>query len=475
MNQEIFKDNWELIVGLEVHVELATNTKLFCGCLNQFGSEANTNVCPVCLGLPGSLPVVNETAVYYAMQLGRALRCSVNRSVFARKNYFYPDMPKDYQISQYDMPTNLNGYLELPTGEAIGIERAHIEEDTGKTTHIGISGRISGSDYSLVDYNRAGIPLIEIVSEPEIRTIEQAKAYVSELRNIILALGISDAKMEEGSIRVDANVSVRENGEDNLLTRCEIKNVNSLKSLGRAIEYEANRHISLYENGESPKQETRHWDEDAGRTRSGRSKEDAEDYRYFTEPDLVPLNPSKETIAKIDQEMPELPSERRGKLADLNGVKSSDMTLLVERDHDAFALDAIKGGGEPEKVVKHLVNNLSSGLGALTPEALAQLVQMENKSEITSTQAKKVLGELVQRGGMPANLANELGFEEVGLNDLEKLVDQLINEHSDEWERFCSGDTKVQGFFVGQVMKSTSGQADGKIINQILNERATSE
>tara|TARA_B000000557_G_scaffold144273_1_gene117082 strand:+ start:71 stop:1225 length:1155 start_codon:yes stop_codon:yes gene_type:complete len=384
-------------------------------------------------------------------------------------------MPKDYQISQYDMPTNLNGYLELPTGEAIGIERAHIEEDTGKTTHIGTSGRISGSDYSLVDYNRAGIPLIEIVSEPEIRTIEQAKAYVSELRNIILALGISDAKMEEGSIRVDANVSVRENGEDNLRTRCEIKNVNSLKSLGRAIEYEANRHISLYENGESPKQETRHWDEDAGRTRSGRSKEDAEDYRYFTEPDLVPLNPSKETIAKIDQEMPELPSERRGKLADLNGVKSSDMTLLVERDHDAFALDAIKGGGEPEKVVKHLVNNLSSGLGALTPEALAQLVQMENKSEITSTQAKKVLGELVQRGGMPANLATELGFEVVGLNDLEKLVDQLINEHSDEWERFCSGDTKVQGFFVGQVMKSTSGQADGKIINQILNERATSE
>ncbi|MEC8334636.1 MAG: Asp-tRNA(Asn)/Glu-tRNA(Gln) amidotransferase subunit GatB, partial [Actinomycetota bacterium] len=421
MNQEIFKDNWELIVGLEVHVELATKTKLFCGCLNQFGSIPNTNVCPVCLGLPGSLPVVNETAVYYAMRLGRALRCSVNRSVFARKNYFYPDMPKDYQISQYDMPTNLNGYLELPTGEAIGIERAHIEEDTGKTTHIGTSGRISGSDYSLVDYNRAGIPLIEIVSEPEIRTIEQAKAYVSELRYIILALGISDAKMEEGSIRVDANVSVRENGENNLRTRCEIKNVNSLKSLGRAIEYEANRHISLYRNGESPKQETRHWDEDAGRTRSGRSKEDAEDYRYFTEPDLVPLNPSEEIIAKIDQELPELPSERREKLVNLTGVKSSDVTLLVERNHDAFALDAVRRGGEPEKVVKHLVNNLSSGPGALTPEALAQLVQMENKSDITSTQAKKVLGELVQRGGMPANLAADLGFEAVRINDLENL------------------------------------------------------
>ncbi len=475
MTQEIFKDNWELIVGLEVHAELSTQTKLFCGCLNQFGNEPNTNVCPVCLGLPGSLPVVNETAVYFAMRLGRALHCSVNRSVFARKNYFYPDMPKDYQISQYDLPTNLEGYLELPSGEIIGIERAHIEEDTGKTTHIGTSGRISGADYSLVDYNRAGVPLIEIVSKPEIRTIEQAKAYVSELRGIILALEISDAKMEEGSIRVDANVSVREIGENDLRTRCEIKNVNSLKSLGRAIDYEANRHIDLYKNRESPRQETRHWDENAGRTRSGRSKEDAEDYRYFPEPDLVPLNPSEETITKIDQEMPELPSKRREKLANLTGVKPSDIALIVERNHDAFALNVIEDGGLPDQVVKHLVNNLSAGLGELTTEALAQLVQMENKSEITSTQAKKMLGELVQRGGTPAELATELGFEAIDTNEIENLVDQLINEHSDEWERFCSGDTKVQGFFVGQVMKATSGQADGKLINQILNERSTSK
>jgi|TARA_B100000902_G_scaffold112913_1_gene114128 aspartyl-tRNA(Asn)/glutamyl-tRNA(Gln) amidotransferase subunit B len=475
MTQEIFKDNWELIVGLEVHAELSTQTKLFCGCLNQFGNEPNTNVCPVCLGLPGSLPVVNETAVYFAMRLGRALHCSVNRSVFARKNYFYPDMPKDYQISQYDLPTNLEGYLELPSGETIGIERAHIEEDTGKTTHIGTSGRISGADYSLVDYNRAGVPLIEIVSKPEIRTIEQAKAYVSELRGIILALEISDAKMEEGSIRVDANVSVREIGENDLRTRCEIKNVNSLKSLGRAIDYEANRHIDLYKNGESPRQETRHWDENAGRTRSGRSKEDAEDYRYFPEPDLVPLNPSEETITKIDQEMPELPSKRREKLANLTGVKPSDIALIVERNHDAFALNVIEDGGLPDQVVKHLVNNLSAGLGELTTEALAQLVQMENKSEITSTQAKKMLGELVQRGGTPAELATELGFEAIDTSEIENLVDQLINEHSNEWERFCSGDTKVQGFFVGQVMKATSGQADGKLINQILNERSTSK
>ncbi|MED5265093.1 MAG: Asp-tRNA(Asn)/Glu-tRNA(Gln) amidotransferase subunit GatB, partial [Actinomycetota bacterium] len=269
MTNNGLKDDWELIVGLEVHVELGTKTKLFCGCVNQFGDEPNTNVCPVCLGLPGSLPVVNEKAVTYAMQIGRALNCSVNRSVFARKNYFYPDMPKDYQISQYDQPTNMDGYLELPSGVKIGIERAHIEEDTGKTVHVGSTGRISGSDYSLVDYNRAGVPLIEIVSNPEIRTIEQAKEYVEELRGILLALKVSDAKMEEGSIRVDANVSVRKAGEDELRTRCEIKNVNSLRSLGRAIEYEAKRHIDLYENGESPSQETRHWDEGDGRTRAG--------------------------------------------------------------------------------------------------------------------------------------------------------------------------------------------------------------
>ncbi|HJM28163.1 MAG: Asp-tRNA(Asn)/Glu-tRNA(Gln) amidotransferase subunit GatB [Acidimicrobiales bacterium] len=472
MSPEIFKENWELVVGLEVHAELATTTKLFCGCLNQFGNEPNTNVCPVCLGLPGSLPVVNEKAVYFAMQLGRALNCTVNRSVFARKNYFYPDMPKDFQISQYDLPTNSDGRLDLPNGITIGIERAHIEEDTGKTTHIGTSGRISGADYSLVDYNRAGVPLIEIVTKPEIHTIDQAKAYVSELRAILLTLGVSDAKMEEGSIRVDANVSIRDIGETNLRTRCEIKNVNSLKSLGRAIDYEANRHIGLYENGESPKQETRHWDENAGRTRSGRSKEDAEDYRYFPEPDLVPLNPSKETITKIDQELPELPAERRKELLDLSGAKPSDIALLVERNHDSFATETITSGGSPNQVIKHLVNNLPDGLGQLTPQTLAQLAQMEEEAKITNTQAKKILEELVEQGGNPSNIAAESGFEAIDTSEVENLVDELITSHSDEWERFCAGEKKVQGFFVGQIMKATSGQADGKLINQILNERS---
>ena len=475
MSKVTFKDNWELIVGLEVHAELATRTKLFCGCLNEFGNEPNTNVCPVCLGLPGSLPVVNEQAVYFAMRLGEAVNCSVNRSVFARKNYFYPDMPKDYQISQYDLPTNTNGYLDLPEGKRIGIERAHIEEDTGKTTHKGESGRISGADYSLVDYNRAGVPLIEIVSQPDIRTVDQAKSYVSELRQILLALKVSDAKMEEGSIRVDANVSVRPIDESDLRTRCEIKNVNSLRSLGRAIEYEANRHINLYDNGESPTQETRHWDEISGRTRPGRSKEDAEDYRYFPEPDLVPLNPSAAELKLIKDGLPNLPAQRRKNLMDILGSDANDAVILVEREHDAFAVDAIELGGVKESIAKYLINNLADGMGDLSPKALAELTQMEANGDVTSTQARKILVELVANGGAPGEIAEHLGLETIDANAIEKMVLDLIGEHPNEWGRYRDGDKKVQGFFVGQIMKATSGQADGKIINQILSEHAEAQ
>jgi len=475
MSKVTFKDNWELIVGLEVHAELATRTKLFCGCLNEFGNEPNTNVCPVCLGLPGSLPVVNEQAVYFAMRLGEAVNCSVNRSVFARKNYFYPDMPKDYQISQYDLPTNTNGYLDLPEGKRIGIERAHIEEDTGKTTHKGESGRISGADYSLVDYNRAGVPLIEIVSQPDIRTVDQAKSYVSELRQILLALKVSDAKMEEGSIRVDANVSVRPIDESNLRTRCEIKNVNSLRSLGRAIEYEANRHINLYDNGESPTQETRHWDEISGRTRPGRSKEDAEDYRYFPEPDLVPLNPSAAELKLIKDGLPNLPAQRRKNLMDILGSDANDAVILVEREHDAFAVDAIELGGVKESIAKYLINNLADGMGDLSPKALAELTQMEANGDVTSTQARKILVELVANGGAPGEIAEHLGLETIDADAIEKMVLELIGEHPNEWGRYRDGDKKVQGFFVGQIMKATSGQADGKIVNQILSQHAEAQ
>src|ERR1700712_5373571 len=303
---------WQPVIGLEIHVQLKTRTKMFCRCSNNYGDAPNSNVCPVCLAFPGALPVPNRKAIEETIKLGLALECLIaDRAVFHRKNYFYPDMPKAYQISQYDQPLNVDGWLELPGGKRIGIERAHMEEDTGMSTHYGGSGgRIHGSEYSLIDFNPPGVPLVEIVSRPDIRTAEEARQYVTELRGILLAVGASDAKMEEGSMRVDANVSVHLPGTL-FGTRCEIKNVNSVRSLGRAIEYEMQRQINLVSNGETVRQETRHWDENDGRTHTLRSKEDADDYRYFLEPDLVPLVPSAEWIARVRAALPMLPAARR--------------------------------------------------------------------------------------------------------------------------------------------------------------------
>src|SRR3954470_18530483 len=297
--------DYEAVMGLEVHVELATATKLFCGCANEFGAEPNTHVCPVCLGLPGSLPVLNERAVEFALRVGEAFGFDVPaQSIFHRKNYFYPDMPKNFQTTQYDEPICTHGSLQVD-GALVGITRAHLEEDTGKSTHIGgAGGRIHGASHSLVDYNRAGVPLLEIVSEPDLRSAEQAAAYVDELRATLKAIGVSDVKMEEGSLRVDANVSVRPVGSDAFGTRCEIKNLNSLKSLRDAIEYEARRQMELLESGDSVAQETRLWNENSGHTASMRSKEEAYDYRYFPEPDLVPIVPTDELRAKVRASMP---------------------------------------------------------------------------------------------------------------------------------------------------------------------------
>ena len=470
--------DWEIVVGLEVHCELATATKLFCGCPNVFGDEPNTNVCPVCLGLPGSLPVLNENVVELAMRLGRALHCTVEPSVFARKNYFYPDMPKDYQVSQYDQPINVDGWLDLPDGSRVGIERAHIEEDTGKNTHAGGSGRIHGADYSLVDYNRAGVPLVEIVGRPHIRHPEQARTYIEELRAILLATGASDARMEEGSLRVDANVSVRRVGDTALGTRCEIKNLNSLRSLGRAIEYEARRQVDLLETGERIRQETRHWDEGAGRTRPGRSKEEAEDYRYFQEPDLVPLVPDAAWIAAVDAAMPALPAERRDALASVAGTGPSDpgVVLAVQRDLDTLASAAIGAGADARRVLTHVEHNLAvDGASALDPSLLAQLVSMETAGDLTATQAKTVLAEMVSSGRAPDVIAADLGFEAMESGVLEAVVDAIIAESPAEWADFCGGDEKrrgkLQGFFTGKVMKATKGQADGSAVARILEAR----
>jgi aspartyl-tRNA(Asn)/glutamyl-tRNA(Gln) amidotransferase subunit B len=467
---------WELISGLEVHCELSTATKLFCGCRNQFGDQPNTNVCPVCLGLPGSLPVLNDRVIEYAMRLGRALNCGVHPAVFSRKNYFYPDMPKDYQVTQYDKPTNLAGWLELPDGTVIGVTRAHIEEDTGKTVHKGESGRIHGADYSLVDYNRSGVPLIEIVSEPDIRTIDQARAYVDELRKIVVAIGVSDAKMEEGSMRVDANVSVRPVGSTEFRTRCEIKNINSIRSVGRAMEYEAKRHIALYDNGEAPRQETRHWDEEAGRTRAGRSKENADDYRYFDEPDLLPLEPTTDDIARIDASLPVLPAVRRSRLATAAGSTAVAVALLVDRGHDDIALAAIAAGADPARVIVHLEHNLPDGLGAMTAESFVTLVALETTGKLTATQAKTVLAELAAAGGDPVAIASAKGFEAMDSGALESIVDGIIAAHPGDWSTFVAADDKarkkVAGFFTGQIMKASQGKADGRAVAEILARRA---
>ncbi len=472
---------WEIVVGLEVHCELATATKLFCSCPNLFGDEPNTNVCPVCLGLPGSLPVLNEQVVELAMRLGRALHCSVEPSVFARKNYFYPDMPKDYQVSQYDRPINVDGWLDLPDGSRVGIERAHIEEDTGKNTHAGGSGRIHGADYSLIDYNRAGVPLVEIVGRPHIRHPEQAKVYIEELRSILLATGASDAKMEEGSLRVDANVSVRIVGDDALGTRCEIKNLNSLRSLGRAIEYEARRQVDLLEAGERVKQETRHWDEGAGRTRAGRSKEGAEDYRYFQEPDLVPLAPSAEWVAAVDAALPVLPAERRAHLAEVSGapVTDSGVVIAVQRDLDGLALAAVGAGADGARVLVHVEHNLAvDGAERLDAGHFAALVGLELDGQLTATQAKTVLAEMVESGRDPQTIAADLGFEAMDTSALEAMVDAVIADSPKEWGEYVEGDEKrrgkIQGFFVGKVMKASKGQADGKAVNAILAARRSS-
>ncbi|MBA2751004.1 MAG: Asp-tRNA(Asn)/Glu-tRNA(Gln) amidotransferase subunit GatB [Actinobacteria bacterium] len=466
--------SWETIVGLEVHCELRTETKLFCGCRNAFGDEPNTNVCPVCLGLPGSLPVLNRRAVELAMAIGEALNCEIRPSLFHRKNYFYPDMPKDYQVSQYDEPINVDGWLELPDGTRVGIVRAHMEEDTGKSTHVGGGGRIHDAAYSLVDYNRAGVPLVEIVSHPEMRSGEQARQYVSELRGILMATGASDGKMEEGSLRVDANVSVRPAGSDAYGTRCEVKNLNSLRSLGRAIEHEAVRQVGVWEAGEAVKQETRHWDEANDRTISGRSKEEANDYRYFPEPDLLPLAPSEEWQAQVRSSLPPMPAERRARLAELAGTGSGEVATVVDLQLDDLVLAAVDAGADAKLAVRRVTNEVAADpvrARELDAAAFAKLIVLEDSGVLTPTQAKQVLVEMLDGGGDPEAIARERGFEAMEAGALTTVLDDAIAGHPDEWERLCGGDQKLMGFFVGLVMKATRGQADGKAVSALLRQR----
>jgi len=472
--------DWETIVGLEVHSELRTETKLFCGCRNSFGAEPNTNICPVCLGLPGSLPVLNRKAVEYAMRIGTALHCRVVASIFHRKNYFYPDMPKDYQISQYDEPINVDGWLALPGGKRVGIVRAHMEEDTGKTTHIGGRGRIDEATYSLVDYNRAGVPLVEIVSAPDIRGAEEARAYVEELRAILVATGASDGKMEEGSLRVDANVSVRPAGSEEFGTRCEIKNMNSLRSLGRAIEYEAARQVDLVSTGQTVVQETRHWNEADSKTYSMRSKEEAFDYRYFPEPDLVPLAPDAEWLAAVTRDLPALPAERRDRVAALAAMSpDADAVVTVVRlDLDGFVVAAADAGADAGLAVKRLSNEVAASIdraSELDPAGFARLMQLEGRGELTTSQARDVLKRLLEQGGDPEAIAKELGFEAMAAGEVAGVLDEVIAANQAEWRRFVAGEDKLQGLFIGKVKAATGGKADLKAVATSLRARREQE
>ncbi|MCL4449393.1 MAG: Asp-tRNA(Asn)/Glu-tRNA(Gln) amidotransferase subunit GatB [Actinobacteria bacterium] len=494
-SRPILPSGWEMVVGLEVHCELRTQTKLFCSCKNIFGDEPNTNICPVCLGLPGSLPVLNSHAVELAMLVGFALHCEIRPSIFHRKNYFYPDMPKDYQITQYDEPINVNGYLELSDGTRVRIERAHLEEDTGKTIHVGelgASGRIHQAQWSCVDYNRAGVPLLEIVSMPDIRSALQARAYVSELRGILLATNSSDAKMEEGSLRVDANVSVRRvrdqdesSADGELGTRCEIKNLNSLRSLVRAIDYEATRQVALLESAQEVVSQTRHWIEDEGKTLSLRSKEEAFDYRYFPEPDLLPLAPGLDWQKEVVSDLPPMPQERRDALANLvkealgdDASLKDQVALLVELGLDTLATEAISSGADPRIVINRLSNEAPADHQAacrLDPKNFTALVVMEKNEQLTPTQAKAVLVEMLKSEDEPLKIAQRLGFETLGDQDLSAVVLQVVAEHQVEWSRYVQGEQQIAQFLVGQVMKLTKGRADGAKVVRELNKLGASE
>ena len=475
---------WEIVAGLEVHCELSTRTKLFCGCPNQFGSQPNTNVCPVCLGLPGSLPVLNERAVEFALRVGEAFHFDVPpSSIFHRKNYFYPDMPKDYQISQYDEPITRHGWFAVD-GLRIGITRAHLEEDTGKSTHVGSTGRIHGASHSLVDYNRAGVPLLEIVSEPDIRSSEQAVAYVDELRSTLKAIEVSDVKMEEGSLRVDANVSVHPAGSLELGTRCEIKNLNSLKSLRDAIEHEARRQIAVIEAGDRVVQETRHWNEDEGRTRSMRSKEEAYDYRYFPEPDLVPVAPNEELRARVRANMPELPAARRARYVSDWSVSDKDARTLLGVDGLAdFAERAVALGAPARDAVIWSTQDVLAYLnandvpaGELDASVLVEVLALVSAATISRNQAKDVLVEALTTGSSPTSIVAAHGMAQVSDEaSLAKVLDEILAAHAGAVAEYRDGDDKAKkkkrGFLMGEAMKALKGQGNPQALNRLLDDR----
>ncbi len=479
--------SYEAVIGIETHVELSTASKMFCGCPVDFGAAPNTNICPVCLGLPGALPVPNERAVEWTVMFGLALGCEIApRSLFHRKNYFYADLPKNYQISQFDLPLCVGGHLDVDVdGETarIGITRVHLEEDTGKSTHLGGGGRIHAADGALIDFNRSGIPLMEVVTEPDIRSPEAARAYAEDLRSIVLALGISDAKLEEGSLRFDANVSLRTPGSDRLGVKVEVKNMNSLRSLQRALAYEIDRQGALLDAGEAIAPETRHWDEERGVTKPGRSKEESSDYRYFPEPDLVPLEMDDSTTAALRSLLPELPAARRARYGQF-GLDPLSARLVAEAEGFGDVLEqAVAAGADARSIANWLTGEVVAQLRRLdvvladTPlraEHLVELHAMVSGEQLSSTAAKEVLGAVLEGEGGVREIAEARDLIQISdSGELERIVDGAVEGHPDEFARLRGGDMRLIGFFVGEVMRVSGGKADPRRVSELIRDRAT--
>ena len=482
--------SWEVVIGLETHVQLGTKSKIFTSASTNFGDDPNTHIDPVVCGLPGTLPVLNKKVLEYAVKAAMALNLNIaSHSKFDRKQYFYPDLPKNYQISQFDEPIAEDGWIEVEVAEKgketyvkkIGIERLHMEEDAGKLVHAG-SDQLSGSTHSLVDYNRAGVALAEIVSKPDLRTGREAAEYAAEIRRIMRYLGVSDGNMQEGSLRCDVNISVRPTVNDPFGTKVEIKNMNSFSAIQKACEYEIKRQIKAYESGEEVKQETRLWDEGKQLTKSMRSKEGSSDYRYFPDPDLGPIEVSHALKEKWRSELPELPAAKRNRYAAELGLSIYDARVLTDESSMAKYFEKVVNEGGAAKSSANWItgdiaafiksNRLSFDQLSFKPNELAEMLKMIDVGEISGKIAKEILPELLSKGGSPKQLVKERGLGMIGdPKVIEEIIDKLILNHPNEVESFRAGKKKLLGFFVGQLMKETKGKADPKLANQILNKK----
>ena len=475
---------YEPVIGLEVHVQLGTKTKIFCSCPVEFGAPPNTNVCPVCLGLPGALPVLSRQAVELAISAALALHCKINPfSRFARKNYFYPDLPKGYQISQYDQPLAEHGYLDILTAagaeKRIGVTRVHMEDDAGKSLHDGFK---DSDQYTYVDLNRSGTPLIEIVSEPDMRSPDEAYAYLTDIKQVMQYIGVSDCDMEKGQLRCDANVSVRLRGADKFGTKAEVKNLNSFRFLKMALEYEIQRQVELIESGGKVEQETRLYNVETGRTVGMRSKEHAHDYRYFPEPDLVPLRVSEHWLHEIQSRLPELPADRRARFITQYGIREYDAQVLtLTRETGDYFEAAVKVSGDGRSTANWVVGDLMGLLKAagkeiadspVKPEHIGELVVLINKGELSGKLAKEILPRMFETGESPAAIMEREGLKQISdTGALEKIVDDVIAGNPKQVEQYKSGKTAVLGFLVGQVMKASRGQANPAAVNEVLKKK----